>query len=244
MVSLTTMQSTFIENDQNDAAEYQLKFRTRSASVISNGDDVSCSSSIGGYSADEEDEESLILWEPSALLIDLTTNDSKRNYDQNDASSTCEQGGKRRKLAQNNFAAFNAAVDLAAAGLSYPVINTSSSRMAPGIDLSTVRLVSAKSYQSSPFLHSAATTSSSNQYDLLAPDLFAQSAPAYQLSVPMPSTVALPCDWTSCSDRGDATLIGTGSFSKCIRIPEEPIVKRRALYDDSNGSCIPTQVIA
>lgn len=243
MVS-SSLRSDLIVENQNQHVIDQVPLH-RSASVISDDDDKEDDNgSYSGYSADQE-ERSLLFWE-SSFMIDLAHSGRRRR--ENDTSKRL----KRRKLDQNNFAASNAAADLARAGLLYPKISTTIPRIAPDIDLSSVRLISANSSQASSFLYSVTKECSSNQTNPFAsPDdsasiqcLLRHSAPAYQLSS------SIKIQTKIFSDQGDiktncapSAITGTGSFSKATHLPKQAI-KLRTNCDGLHGSSIPAQAIA
>jgi hypothetical protein len=185
------------------------------------------SSSASGYSADKEGS-SMDL---PPVLIDFNMKQTRKPT--NDQART-----KRRRVDEQNFCAATAAADLARAGRPYPKVMTKRSRIIPSLDLSGVKLVSAKSVASSPFLHTTSSNWSSSTYDILTDfgaaytDLYAQSSAAYQPSIVTPRQSKSPTKLEG-GDTASASSVSDTASDDSHATVSPSIVVINARLDDS-----------
>jgi hypothetical protein len=185
-------------------------------------------SSSGGYSADGQSASSSGVPLPP-ILIDLHRK-QKRKATAADAGET----SKRRKAEELNFTAATVRADLTRAGKAYPLPNTKRCRIAIGIDISTVQLMSSTAAKASPFLHTSSYGgwSSGGRYDILTDfgsayrDVLYKSRSAYQ-----PSGVVTPTRSKSPSSNASASSLSDTESDDSHA--SSSIVVVRARLDDS-----------
>jgi hypothetical protein len=186
--------------------------------------------SSGGYSADRQSAASSGVPLPP-ILIDLVHHKQKRK-----ATTALDAGeaSKRRKAEELNFTATTVRADLTRAGKTYPVPNTKRCRIALGIDISTVQLLSASAAKDSPFLHTSSYGgwSSGGRYDILSDfgsvyrDVLYKSRSAYQ-----PSGVVTPTRSKSPSSNASASSLSDTESDDSHASSSIVVVKAR--LDDS-----------
>jgi hypothetical protein len=184
--------------------------------------------STGGYSADRDSNTSFGL---PPVLIDLQRHKRKSEAGEEDPAKKC-------KTDEMNYVASTVRDAFEKAAKTYPEMNTKISTVVPDLDLSKVKLLSSKSVESSPFLHTSNCGWTAGRYDILTDfgaayaKLLGQTSMSYQPHCVTPR----PQDKSSSDvDETGSTSSVSDTDSDASRAFSTMIVLNARLDDSTNG---------